>query len=51
MIVSIISETQKAEIIHNKAVSFIKVEALSPSCSQRSAGEVKKALQMIESSE
>ena len=51
MIVSIISETQKAEIIHNKAVSFIKVESLSPDWSQRREGKVRKALQMIESSE
>ena len=51
MIVSIISETQKAEIIHNKAVSFIKVEYLSYACSQRQEWQSQKVLQMIESSE
>ena len=51
MIVSIVLERQKARTIHNKAVSFIRLENLSNTGSQRQYLRSQKVLQMIESSE
>ena len=51
MIVSIVLERQKARTIHNKAVSFVRLENLSNAGSQRQYLRSQKVLQMIESSE